>query len=128
MYLPSQTLGEQTAQACAHYSPEYRAAVVREAIATGIRDAFGSCHILGIDAWRNGDDWTWNNCHAVGRFPLALLAASPRRILRELRTRGFLAASSVGRVALTDDGYSLTIKNRATGEPLFAIEYGAVKC
>lgn len=97
---------------------------VYAAICEGIHHTFGHCRVLAIDAWRDDRSWTWNNWHLVGWFPLALIDATPRVLLRELRERGFLSATSGGLVRVDDDGYNIVIEARHTGEPLIALEYG----
>lgn len=102
-------------------------------------DADGSMlaemRVLSIDAWRDAEGgWTWNNWHARGTVTRREFArecnhytrAGVRRTLRWFRENGYLSAESAGRVALEDDGHNLVVTDRATGEPLFAIEYGAV--
>lgn len=108
------------------HTGEQKTAMVRGAIARGILETFGACRVLNIDAWRHGSGWDWNNWRACGWFPLALLDANPRAVFRYLREHGGLSEASAGRVALRDDGYNLVVESRSNGEPLFAIEYGAV--
>jgi hypothetical protein len=80
--------------------------------------------ILSIDAWREGNDWTWNNWFDVGRFDLSKIDSSNRSILKFLRDEGYLKKESAGKITIEDDGYNLVIKNKNNLEPLFAIEYG----
>lgn len=82
-------------------------------------------NILSIDAWRDGGSWAWNNWHRVGTVDRALIDVTPRRLFRALRDAGYLSGASAGRVAVDDDGYNVVICDRATREPLFAIEYGS---
>ncbi len=81
-------------------------------------------NILSIDAWRCDGSWEWNTWHKVGTVDRALIDVKPRKLFRVLRDAGYLSAASVGRVAVDDDGYNVVICDRATREPLFAIEYG----
>lgn len=94
--------------------------------------------ILSIDGWRDGPSWTWNNwrkagtieCAAVDRREGERSTVWARRVFAALRESGHLSAQSAGRVALTDDQYNYVICDyvicdRATGEPLYAIEYGS---
>ncbi len=82
--------------------------------------------IISIDAWRDGDGWTWNQWFNLSpRFPADLLDASPRTIFRWFREQGLLSPQSAGRVAIEDDQYNLVIVLRHSREPLFAIEYGS---
>lgn len=92
-------------------------------------------HVLSIDAWRNGPaagDWTWNNWHKVGTVDVGTIDAwgwpvRARRVLAWARREGYLGSRSIGRCVVQDDGYNVVIAARGTGEPLFAIEYGAVE-
>jgi len=36
--------------------------------------------VLSIDAWRDGDGWTWNNWHHVGRMTITTISSSLRRV------------------------------------------------
>lgn len=88
--------------------------------------------ILSIDAWRDGDGWTWNNWFKRGTLTVRefhKLGAHTRQQIRAtlayLREHGYLSDASKGTVTLEDDGYNLTVMDRRTQEPLIAIEYGA---
>lgn len=83
--------------------------------------------ILSIDAWRDGQGWTWNNWHHVGdisKSDFEKLQGRPNPMLAMFRERGYLTARSKGRCIIDDDGYNVVVHARGTGEPLFAIEYG----
>lgn len=80
--------------------------------------------VLSIDAWRDGDGWSWNSWATVGTFPVAWLALSTRRLLKVMREEGYLTNGSKGRVYVRDDQYNLVITERGTHCPLFAIAYG----
>lgn len=88
-------------------------------------DTVPTYRILSVDAWRDGGGWQWNNWFHVGDIERTA-SFKPRPLLRELRERMYLSPRSVGRVAVEDDGYNIVIKDKNTGEPLFAIEYGSV--
>lgn len=89
--------------------------------------------ILSIDAWRNGPrgyDWTWNDWYVVGKVDADTVASwgypvKARRVLAWARREGYLSDRSIGRCVVQDDEYNIIIAARGTGEPLFAIEYGA---
>ncbi len=82
--------------------------------------------ILSIDAWRDGDGWTWNQWFNVGEIDLdAVNIDNARQLLKYMRSEGYLKASSAGRAAIEDDGYNVVILDKNTREPIFAIEYGA---
>lgn len=85
-----------------------------------------SIRLLSIDSWRDECGWTWNNWHSLARVPATWADLPVRKLLWTLREHGYLAASSAGRVAIEDDGYNVVIKARGTGEPLYALEYGAL--
>lgn len=85
--------------------------------------------ILSIDAWREPEGgWRWNAWYYAGTMRRDVFEAvvdSPRKLFRWFRDEGLLSDASKGRVACEDDdGYNVVIVNRATGEPLFAVEYG----
>ena len=79
--------------------------------------------VLSIDAWRNPEGWDWNSWHKVGTVELSTLD-NARAVLRAMRESGYLSDYSKGRVSLYDDQWNIVICDRATGEPIFAIEYG----
>lgn len=85
-------------------------------------DAEPRAHVLSIDAWRDGEGWTWNNWHKRGTVPVAWCDLSPRALLRNLRARGLDLPP--GAVCVEDDGYNVEIQARGTREPLYAIAYG----
>lgn len=97
----------------------------------GAIDADGSqareFNVLSIDAWRHDGSWTWNNWHKRGTITAREFSKllTPRQLCRFMREHGYLSAESAGRVAVVDDGYNVEFQDRATREPLFAIEYGA---
>jgi hypothetical protein len=85
--------------------------------------------ILSIDAWRYDGGWTWNNWFKAGTISgedFERIEGSARKTLRWMRENGYLKASSAGMCSVEDDQYNLVICDRSNGEPLFAIEYGAV--
>jgi hypothetical protein len=118
------TAAERLCAMLAYCPVELRADTMRGYIARGLHRAFGSGTILSIDAWRDGSSWTWNNWHAVGRYPFAWLDLKPRALLRTMREAGYLSDASRGRVTVEDDGYNVCVLDRRTREPLFALEYG----
>lgn len=94
-------------------------------------DAFAEEHaprvpLLSVDAWRDvGGSWTWNQWHRVGDVPRAWCDLSPRALLRALRDAGYLRKDSAGRCAVEDDQHNVVITQRATGMPVYALEYGS---
>lgn len=86
--------------------------------------------ILSIDAWREPEGgWTWNAWYHVADIPMHQQAMldRPRELLQWLREVGLLQDGSKGRVSIDDDGCNIVIRARSTGEPLYAIEYGAAE-
>jgi hypothetical protein len=81
-----------------------------------------SYRVLSIDAWRYGDGWTWNDWRKMGE--VTFIPTTKRKILKMLREEGFLSDASKGTVSVEDDQYNVVVFDRATGEPLIAIEYG----
>jgi len=82
--------------------------------------------ILSIDAWRDGNSWTWNQWYNVGTITKEELKAlnSNRKILKYFRDNGYLSSLSTGKCSVEDDQYNVVICERSNGRPLFAIEYG----
>lgn len=85
--------------------------------------------ILSIEAWRDGDGWTWNQWHERGMVTGAQLEAvtdggkvNPRKFLALLRDEGFNLPA--GKVAVEDDGYNYVAVQKNTREPLYAVCYG----
>lgn len=85
-----------------------------------------SVSILSIDAWHDGEGWTWNQWWKVGEIDLATLATltNNRKILRYMRAEGYLSADSAGLCAVNNNQYNLVICERSNMMPLFAIAYG----
>jgi hypothetical protein len=80
--------------------------------------------VLSIDAWADGEGgWTWNNWFKVGT--VEAIPDTNRKILRMMRSEGYLSEASKGKVTVDDDGYNVVICEKSTGMPVFAIEYGA---
>ena len=79
--------------------------------------------VLSIDAWGNSDEgYEWNNWFNVGNVTLDI-DANKQVILEAMHNAGFITNATGGDV--DDDGYNLVIVDKATTEPLFAIEYGS---
>jgi hypothetical protein len=86
-------------------------------------------NILRIEAVRDPEcGWFWNNwwVGAVIGVETFKGLTSNRATLKLVRDLGLLPAASVLRVSVEDDGYNVVISKKGTGEPLVAIEYGAV--
>lgn len=84
------------------------------------------CRVLSVDAWRDGDGWTWNDWRNRGFIPLAWCDLAPRALLAKLRGHGspILNVPGPGCAAIEDDGYNLVIVYRGTREPVLALAYG----
>ena len=83
--------------------------------------------VLSIDAWRDSEGWTWNNWFTVGSINKKTFETltTNRKILKWFRDEGYLSTTrSPGKCSVDDDQYNITIRNKDTFEPLFAIEYG----
>jgi hypothetical protein len=80
--------------------------------------------VLSIDAWADTEphSWTWNDQHQAGHIPAKLADATNRQILRYFRESGYLKHDSQGKAAVERDDYYITITERATSRPLYAIE------
>lgn len=85
--------------------------------------------ILSIEAWRDGDGWTWNQWHERGTVTGDQLGAvtdggklNARKFLAMLRDEGFNLPA--GKVAVEDDGYNYVAVQKNTREPLYAVCYG----
>ena len=82
-----------------------------------------SYKVLSIDAWGNSDEgFEWNNWFNAGNVTLDI-DANKQAILEAMHNAGFITNVIGGDV--DDDGYNLVIVDKATTEPLFAIEYGS---
>lgn len=82
--------------------------------------------ILSIDAWRDGNGWTWNNWFNVGSIEKEEFEklTTNRKIIKWFRDNDFLSEKSKGKVSVDDDQYNMVICEKSNGRPLYAIEYG----
>lgn len=82
--------------------------------------------ILSIDAWRDGDGWTWNDWFTVGDITKEEFETlkTNRQIIRYFRAEGYIGDKSKGLVGVDDDQYNIVITVRKNNRPLYAIEYG----
>jgi hypothetical protein len=81
------------------------------------------CKILSIDAWGTEDGgYDWNNWFTIGEFEL--MEQSYKEIIEELIAEGYLTELAREGAEVEDDQYNLVIKDKATQQPLLAIEYG----
>lgn len=72
--------------------------------------------IRQIDAWFDGEAWTYNESFRIGEFSTKAENVK-RAFCRALHGLGVVFYR--GRVVVVDDGDLLEIQNRKSGEPLF---------
>lgn len=83
--------------------------------------------LLSIDAWRDGDGWTWNNWHHVAFVPLTWCDYTARELFKAMRRAGYLAHDSGGQCVREDDQYNVVICARGSRMPVYALAYGEVQ-
>ena len=72
--------------------------------------------IKQIDAWPDGEGWTYNESFRIGEF------STKAKNIKQAFCRALHGLGVVfyrGRVVVVDDGDFLEIQNRKNGEPLF---------
>ena len=82
--------------------------------------------VLSIDAWADGDSWTWNNWFTVGEIS--------KEDFENLKTdqdyaswfydNRYTTTDSLIIVSIDDDQYNVVVCDAKNSRPLFAIEYG----
>ena len=82
--------------------------------------------VLSIDAWAEGESWTWNNSFTVGEIS--------KEDFEKLETdqdystwfheNGFTASDDLTLCSIDDDQYNVVVCDADNNRPLFAIEYG----
>lgn len=78
--------------------------------------------VLSIDAWGNEDGgYDWNQWFNAGTIELHSIEDDDW-VLHEMAEKGFIRDAKL--CDIEDDQYNLVIVNKASREPLFAIEYG----
>lgn len=83
--------------------------------------------ILYIDAWGNKKDgFEWNNWHVVGEIEKDVFESldTDKKIAIWFEENGYTTSSDMRSIAIEDDQYNIVICEKASGQPLFAIEYG----
>jgi hypothetical protein len=79
--------------------------------------------VLSIDAWGNEEDgYEWNQWFNAGTIDLVSIDDDDL-VLNEMHHQGFITA--VEGCDIEDDQYNLVVVDKATREPLFAVEYGS---
>ena len=83
--------------------------------------------ILSIDAWADCEpgSWQWNNWFHVGDFLIEDTEQGGAAIIEWFIAENMLKESARESCEVEDDGYNFVIQDKETGEPLYAIEYGA---
>jgi hypothetical protein len=86
--------------------------------------------VLSIDAWAQGPEeergWQWNQWHKVGTVDLSTLPESDADLLAWFVSEGFVNEKALIECEIEDDQYNYVLTVKDTGEPLYAIEYGAL--
>lgn len=90
-----------------------------------------NCSLIQVDAWKECDGWQWNNIFKLESGIMISedsdILKSSRKLLKYFRDNlGVLSVYSKGRVSIDwnndiIDGVLLTVCNKNTGEPLFAL-------
>ena len=81
--------------------------------------------VLSIDAWADPEGgWTWNQWYDVGRIEVDI-EKPDQDLIQSMIDAGYLKTNAHDLAEIEDDGYNVVFKNKATGEPVFAIEYGS---
>ena len=70
-----------------------------------------------IEAWREGDGWTWNSSFHIGEFTTS--AKNEKRAFCDY-LRKICVSFKANRTLIEDDGSIYTIIDRKTKEPLYA--------
>ena len=79
--------------------------------------------VLSIDAWGNQEDgYEWNSWHNVGTIELDSIEDNTS-IVRVMYRQGFITDMRLADIE--DDEWNIVIVDKATREPVFAIEYGS---
>jgi hypothetical protein len=81
--------------------------------------------MLSIDAWAGVDEfsWEWNNWYKAGSIEIVDLNDNDG-IKTALIEQGFIRSGAMDLIDLDDDQMNIVVVDKATREPLFAIEYG----
>jgi hypothetical protein len=82
--------------------------------------------ILSIDALHDGEGWSWNSWHQVGEISKEDFEAL--KTAKQTATRffesGYTTTDDMRKLDIDDDGYNVTLCEKKSGMPVFAIEYG----
>jgi hypothetical protein len=82
--------------------------------------------VLSIDAWADPEGgWAWNNWFHVGTVDVDLDRPVEKDLIQAMIDADYLKTNAHDLAEVEDDGYNMVFKNRETGEPVFAIEYGS---
>ena len=79
--------------------------------------------VLWIDAWADGEGWTWNNWRTTSHYDEAergpLTEQNAKKYFKEEFGADFRSFE------IDDDQYNLVLVDRKTKMPRYAIEYGS---
>jgi hypothetical protein len=87
-----------------------------------------SFRVLSIDAWAEGEDnWAWNAWYSVGSIDASELESAEKAVglVAWFVEHGYVNAKALTQCEIVDDGYNYVLAIEETGEPMYAIEYGA---
>jgi hypothetical protein len=82
--------------------------------------------VLSIDAWNDGEGWSWNNWYHVGTISKVDFEAlkTDKAVALWFYDNGYTTSSDMRSISIEDDQYNIVICEKKGGMPLFAIEYG----
>ena len=86
--------------------------------------------IISIEAWKDESGWFWNDWYKIGSISTQDLRKldTNRKLIKYMRDSHYLSHYSKGRISVnTSDEYNILFENKNTGEPLYAIEIGALE-
>lgn len=83
--------------------------------------------VLSIDAWGNEEGgYEWNNWFTVGEISKEEFESldTDKRVANWFFVNGYTTNADMRQITIEDDQYNIVIKEKKSGLPLFAIEYG----
>lgn len=97
---------------------------------TTTKPKFKKFKLLSIDAWADGESWTWNEWHTSGHYreseygPLTNDSAMTYFFENVFNTSSLSRDEITAAIELEDDQYNIVLKRKEDQRPLWAIEYG----
>jgi len=79
--------------------------------------------ILSIDAWADGDGWSWNQWWIVGEITKEEFEAITD-YAQWFVDNGYIEPHAESLVDTEDDQYNIVLFEKENGMPIYAIEYG----